>query len=291
MATASPRSSSRTETESIPSRKSSARAAKPELRYWGKDAFCFMCRDEADDYTFLIPDDDDNVRRNRLLRDRGLLNFHLHRKSNAIPLCPNCKSRYGNTLDPGLTFYPGDLSFFIRFELHDRVRRAKAKAKASCLDTGKCPRIVPTARQYATCTNKPVGLYTRVFLKSWVGTALVPKDPGVLAPVPWRGAPVAAILRAIRITDCPRSTLRILRDLYFRDDDNMVTEVGAEYRADGVDEEFGLAGVGLDEVGLEGDAEDGLRWTDDSNSIEKGDDDEKDEGDEMPELVFFDRVI
>jgi hypothetical protein len=90
-------------------------------------------------------------------------------------------------MDPGWVFFPADLKYFIRFEEHDYNRRLEAAKKGE-----RVPRECPTGQMYREHQGSD-GLYKRVFLRPFLSPLInLPNTP-----LPWEGAPLVAIRRAI----------------------------------------------------------------------------------------------
>jgi hypothetical protein len=156
---------------------------------------------------------------------------------NAMELCPTCHTQFDLAGDPGFSFIPTDLQYFIQFELEDRERRRTAAAKGDILQ-----REVPTAAMYKAhqlmegkiSSTAIGGQYTPVFLKRYLLSNL-PNDTlssifsQLSVPKEWHGSPISAIRRAIPILGSARLKvisketrlqLEKLRNLYFLDDDD-----------------------------------------------------------------------
>ncbi|KAL3481262.1 hypothetical protein BJX99DRAFT_219433 [Aspergillus californicus] len=188
---------------------------------------CFMCDDDVQNCAHVISEADKSI---SILKGRGLINFRLTPVMNGVGLCASCHVKYDDHCDPKLIFYPSDITFFIRYELRDRIRRQKDGSG----------RRIPNATQYTNWC----GLYTRVIFKHH-GL----DSPSMGEPAPWEGAPLAALRRAFGVMGCPRAAgiprpdlvaLRELWDLYFSDDDPVIEEIAVKYRVDEVGNAFGL---------------------------------------------------
>lgn len=158
----------------------------------------------------------------------GLIDFSLTSAANAITLCPNCHDWIDRRDDPWIVFIPADLQFFIDFELDDQEKRKSAARQGVLL-----PRTVPTSTIYKEhllqqkiISEEAVGgLYQPLYLQRQLfrvrGSA---EELGLTKPIPWHGAPLAALRRGILALGSARigsvdpkivSQLQLLRDLYF----------------------------------------------------------------------------
>lgn len=154
-----------------------------------------------------------------------MLNFACNTIENAVVLCSQCHIKFDMMQDPGWTFFPSDLNYFIDYEANDYRRRVLAASNGV-----RESRLCPTATDYVTTQYQsgsvsptaPGGLYRRVFLQK-----LHPHIPldAIAAEKPWFGAPMAALRRAIHATGSFRTTafrpddlskLRTLQSLYAR---------------------------------------------------------------------------
>jgi hypothetical protein len=169
----------------------------------------------------------------QLWQELGLINFSLTSTMNAIELCPTCHLQFDLAGDPGFSFIPTDLQYFIQFELKDRDRRRTAVEKGEI-----SKRQVPTAEMYRAhqlmegkiSNNAIGGQYTPVFLKRYLLTNLPFDISSQLSfPKEWHGSPIAAIRRAIPILGSARLKaigkktrleLEQLRNMHFLDDDD-----------------------------------------------------------------------
>ncbi|KAL3467685.1 hypothetical protein BJX64DRAFT_283153 [Aspergillus heterothallicus] len=200
------------------------------------DRSCFLCDEEqAGHCAHVLPYADHQ--RTQILKGRGLVNFRLGSEQNRVGLCPNCHTKYDNHSDPQAMFYPCNLEYFVRFELRDRHRRAINGNTVAI-------RQVPTAAQYAARCG---GLYTRMRFYFRNGELIRRQK----APKAWHGAPIAALHRAMAIVGSSRAeripvqdtkVFRILWDVYFRDDPDILQPILEEYW-DGTDPNFGLGEV------------------------------------------------
>jgi hypothetical protein len=146
---------------------------------------------------------------------------------NAIPLCPLCHRNFDDITNPGFIFIPADLDYFIEYEKADQERR-----RSIGLCTGTTPmRVSPTAESYrdhqirdgALQAESCGGLYVRYTLRDYfprLGQPEFVPGPGPFSdPVPWHGAPMAALRRAFMILGdpllkgIPRQTKQALRTL------------------------------------------------------------------------------
>ncbi|KAH8431475.1 uncharacterized protein LDX57_009138 [Aspergillus melleus] len=180
---------------------------------------CWACGLEVVDIAHIIAKEDSAF---DVLQAKGLINFDVTSTQNAMALCPVCHRLYDDGWDPGFTFWPVDLDFFIRFELRDRARRRRLPP------TEQRQRRVPTARQYQfhqKGTDKEGwGMYQRVYLNDSKLSMFIKDEPTKA----WSGSPMAALRRAIGAIGSPRSfrfppnvieKLRILQDLYYGPED------------------------------------------------------------------------
>jgi hypothetical protein len=53
-----------------------------------------------------------------------MLDFEIDSLNNGIGLCPTCHIAFDDIGNPGWTFFPSDLDFFIEFEQRDRELRS-----------------------------------------------------------------------------------------------------------------------------------------------------------------------
>jgi hypothetical protein len=115
-------------------------------------------------------------------------------------MCANCHGSFDDGFDPGLAFFPADLSYFIEYEKRDAEER-NASERA---------RQVPTAeeyRQYQVDQQKVPpsakgGLYRKVYF------SLKPNgDPNPNALKTWHGEPMYAIRRAIHVLGTVQSNM------------------------------------------------------------------------------------
>ena len=124
----------------------------------------------------------------------GLFDIGISTVENYICLCHKCQQAFENDINPGWTFFPKDLNYFIEFEVKDRRRRSRNPS---------LPRHVPTAEMYLQ-HMKDIGQVSEETKDSpYVFYVLCPDemDRDVLAMIErtekgWHGAPLAAIRRA-----------------------------------------------------------------------------------------------
>ncbi|OJJ50364.1 hypothetical protein ASPZODRAFT_13448 [Penicilliopsis zonata CBS 506.65] len=246
---------------------------------------CWACGLKYAQVAHVVAKEDSTI---ELLDERGLMNFHLRSKMNAVALCRNCHYKFDEASDPGLVFFPADLDYFIEFELQDRARRQRLR------DKGRSPRRrAPTDKDYRQhqvehgqiTADADGGLYRIIYLETGIsGTqAAITKS--------WNGAPMATLRRGIACLGTPRieavpieltDKLQILRDLYFRND-----ELGLE-RKYGLQRPAQGGGTGDDDDNDDDDDEEKNDDDDDVNDdecdfddggepTEEGDDDEEEE--------------
>lgn len=161
-----------------------------------------------------------------MLVQQNLLCFDLRGVQNGVALCPICHVMFDRSVDPAFVFFPNDLQFFIDWELRDRSKRRECD--------GSMPRSVPTARDYLShqvqcnliSAESPGGLYKRVFLQNYLHSGRgFQANVEFADPIPWHGAPFAALKRAFAILGSPRidivpvaveEQLVLLKNLYYR---------------------------------------------------------------------------
>ncbi|EER41209.1 conserved hypothetical protein [Histoplasma capsulatum H143] len=178
---------------------------------------CWVCESVPADICHVFDRKDRYLE--QYMREHGLLNFSLVSSSNAIPLCALCHQNFDFTSDPGFTFIPSDLSFFIEFEIADYNRRLRDAVAGL-----RTPRTCPTAEMYRIHQQSLLpadaigGLYRCIMLRAYQ-----PHLPSTVTdPLrSWHGAPIAALRRGIlalgtmRIHRFPGDTVAQLQKLQY----------------------------------------------------------------------------
>ena|SRR5436190_1056381 len=124
----------------------------------------------------------------------GLFDFDISSIENYICLCGTCRQAFENDVNPGWTFFPQDLNYFVDFEANDRQRR---------FHNPNLRRQVPTAEMYLQHMKDIGRVSEEIEDPPYVSYVLGPDDMDrdVLAIIEktekgWHGAPLAAIRRA-----------------------------------------------------------------------------------------------
>ncbi|KAL2808844.1 hypothetical protein BJX63DRAFT_435733 [Aspergillus granulosus] len=196
---------------------------------------CWCCGSSNPDVALVVAKCDRQV---SLWADQGLLNFRVDSYLNGIALCAKCHDEFDHALDPGFTFIPTDLDYFINFEIEDRQRRKKAMEAGN----QNVARQVPTVDDYKNhqiaqgkiAPDALGGLYRPILLKPYLGSTLETLFEINVQQVlsenihSWHGAPMASLRRAFPVLGTGRSynlgkqtrdKLQRLRDLYFDPED------------------------------------------------------------------------
>ncbi|KAJ5933853.1 hypothetical protein N7454_006182 [Penicillium verhagenii] len=160
---------------------------------------------------------------------------NLKGKENAVFLCKSCHCQFDNTSNPGIVFFPADLTFFIEWEKSDQALRKEAAKNGAPVR-----RHPPTAADYKAyqvgqAEVDPTsigGLYrTAIFEPFFASDLPTPVRRGVLEQrsqlKPWHGEPIFTIRRAfiilgtlqVKLLDPEvKRQLRELQDLYTSDE-------------------------------------------------------------------------
>jgi len=163
-------------------------------------------------------------------------------------LCPNCHAEFDDIQCPGFIFFPSNLRFFIDFENNDYERRMEKAQMGHLVPSRSCP----TNEEYLNnqiCSGEVGedalgGLYQRYYLRDYL-PQIGRNSPSLptLAPKPWHGSPMTAIMRTFLIHGSvvtgigvipqeQRDHLRALQDLYLRPDPNNTMSAEGDIRRD-----------------------------------------------------------
>ena len=143
-----------------------------------------------------------------------------------IPLCASCHRNFDHHLDPGFSFIPTDIQYFIEFELEDRKRREVAEQEGKeGKELQRCVRV-PSATLYKqhqfekgeVGPDANGGLYRPVFLMHCLlqGFFLFDEIQSCLSKArPWHGAPLASLRRSILLLGNGRLTMLEKQEQFF----------------------------------------------------------------------------
>ena len=191
----------------------------------------------------LLREYDNNTLKGPLWVDYGLVDWPISSHLNAIPLCASCHVNFDHHLDPGFSFIPTDIQYFIEFELEDRRRREEAEREGK--DGKELLRRVPSPTLYKqhqiekgqVGADANGGLYRPVFLVHYLHKGFLSFDEvrsRFSKARPWHGAPLASFRRAFlmlgngrlgMLEKHERFQLLRLHSLYFLEEDYLDTFV------------------------------------------------------------------
>ena len=175
--------------------------------------------------------------------DYGLVDWPISSHLNAIPLCAACHGNLDHHLDPGFSFIPTDIQYFVEFELKDRRRREEAEREGK--DGKELQRRVPSPTLYKqhqiekgqVGADANGGLYRPVFLMHYLHKGFFSFDEirsRLSKTRPWHGAPLASFRRTFlmlgngrlgMLEKHERFQLLRLHSLYFLEEDYLDTFV------------------------------------------------------------------
>ena len=175
--------------------------------------------------------------------DYGLVDWPISSHLNAIPLCAACHGNFDHHLDPGFSFIPTDIQYFVEFELKDRRRREEAEREGK--DGKELQRRVPSPTLYKqhqiekgqVGADANGGLYRPVFLMHYLHKGFFSFDEirsRLSKARPWHEAPLASFRRTFlmlgngrlgMLEKHERFQLLRLHSLYFLEEDYLDTFV------------------------------------------------------------------